>query len=61
MDLSEQIDQLAATALRIAEERNQLLRALRNTINAVDQYGNGASSAEYERARASAIDLLTRF
>lgn len=57
--LSEDIERLGVTALRIADERNALLTVLRATINAVDQYGS--TSAAYDQARASAIDLLTRF
>lgn len=57
--LAADIERLGATALRIADERNALLKVLRATINAVDWHGR--DSAAYEAARASAIDLLRRF
>ena len=57
--LAEDIESLGRTANRIADERNALLKALRDTINAVDRYGS--PSGEYDQARFSAIDLLTRF
>lgn len=57
--LGADIAHLGATALRIADERNALLMVLRAMINAVDQHG--VRSEEYDAARFSALDLLTRF
>ena len=56
--LEEAIDQLGATANRIADDRNALLKALRDVINAVDIHG--ASSIAYHGARAEAIRLLVK-
>lgn len=56
--LHEDIDSLGL-ALRIADERALLLKVLLATINAVDQHGE--RSNEYNAARFSALDLLTRF
>ena len=56
--LNEDIDRLGETALRIAQDRNDLLKALRDTINAVDRHGGDGPS--YAQARHNAVELLTR-
>lgn len=56
--LFEDIDRMGATALRIADERNKLLRALRAVLIAVDHCG--ADSVQFFDARKSALGLMER-
>lgn len=56
--LNQDIDRLGETALRIADERTELLKALRNIVNAADIHGS--RSDEYFDARCTAVTLLCR-
>jgi hypothetical protein len=57
-DLNASIESLGRTAMAIADERNSLLKSLREVINAADIHGT--ASSQYAGARFRATTLLQK-